>query len=39
MHTSVDRMEQDPFEVLKNGDTVRVDGTSGLVEIPEGSEL
>jgi predicted aconitase with swiveling domain len=35
----VDRMEQDPFEVLKNGDTVRVDGTSGLVGIPEGSEL
>ncbi len=35
----VDRMEQDPFKVLKNGDTVRVDGTSGLVEIPEGSEL
>ncbi|AFV24455.1 hypothetical protein Mpsy_2251 [Methanolobus psychrophilus R15] len=35
----VDRMERDPFEVLKNGDTVRVDGTSGSVEIPEGSEL
>jgi predicted aconitase with swiveling domain len=35
----VDRMERDPFEVLKNGDTIRVDGTSGLVEIPEGSEL
>ncbi|WP_292463315.1 DUF126 domain-containing protein [Methanolobus sp.] len=35
----VDRMEQDPFKVLKNGDIARVDGTSGLVEIPEGSEL
>jgi hypothetical protein len=35
----VDRMERNPFEVLKNGDTVRVDGTSGSVEIPEGSEL
>jgi predicted aconitase with swiveling domain len=35
----VDRMERNPFEVLKNGDTVRVDGTSGSVEIPEGSKL
>ncbi|MDK2833565.1 MAG: mevalonate 5-phosphate dehydratase small subunit [Methanolobus sp.] len=28
----VDRMEQDPFKFLKDGDTVRVDGTSGVVE-------
>ncbi|MCQ6962720.1 hypothetical protein PV02_06295 [Methanolobus chelungpuianus] len=31
----VDRMEQDPFKLLKNGDTVRVDGTNGVVETIE----
>jgi len=31
----VDRMEQDPFKFLKNGDTVRVDGTNGVVETIE----
>jgi predicted aconitase with swiveling domain len=28
----VDKMEQDPFSILKNGDMVRVDGTEGFVE-------
>ncbi len=32
----VDRMERDPFDLLKNGDIVRVDGTAGEVEISEG---
>ncbi|MDN5309481.1 MAG: mevalonate 5-phosphate dehydratase small subunit [Methanolobus sp.] len=31
----VDRMEQDPFKFLKNGDTVRIDGTNGVVETIE----
>lgn len=33
----VDRMEQDPFKLFKNGDTVRVDGTAGVVETIEGA--
>ncbi|WP_406656514.1 DUF126 domain-containing protein [Methanolobus sp. ZRKC2] len=28
----VDKMERDPFEILKNGDHVKVDSTSGFVE-------
>lgn len=28
----VDKMEKDPFEVLKNGDHVKVDAASGFVE-------
>lgn len=33
----VDRMEQDPFKLFKKGDTVRVDGTVGVVETIEGA--
>lgn len=29
----VDKMEKDPFEVLENGDIVRVDGSIGIVKI------
>lgn len=29
----VDRLEQDPIEVIKTGDWVRVDGNKGIVEI------
>lgn len=28
----VDKMERNPFEILKNGDHVKVDGSSGSVE-------
>ncbi|MDW7731155.1 MAG: DUF126 domain-containing protein [Methanolobus sp.] len=28
----VDKMEKDPYEILKNGDYVKVDGTFGFVE-------
>ncbi|TGC10911.1 DUF126 domain-containing protein [Methanolobus halotolerans] len=28
----VDKMEKDPFDILKNGDHVKVDGSTGCVE-------
>ncbi|WP_424357264.1 DUF126 domain-containing protein [Methanocella sp. MCL-LM] len=30
----VDRLEQNPVETLKDGDTVTVDGTAGTIELP-----
>ena len=32
---TVDKLERDPFEVIKTGDYLRVDGTEGFVEIVE----
>jgi len=29
----VDKMEKDPYDILKDGDDVTVDGTGGLIEI------
>ncbi|MEA1984953.1 MAG: DUF126 domain-containing protein [Euryarchaeota archaeon] len=34
----VDELEIDPFEVLHNGDLVRVDGTAGTVEVLDPSD-
>ncbi|WYM89165.1 DUF126 domain-containing protein [Methanolobus sp. ZRKC3] len=31
----VDKMESDPFDILKDGDRVMVDGTEGFVEITD----
>jgi len=32
---TVDHPEQDPFELIKTGDYVKVDATRGIIEIPE----
>jgi len=32
---TVDRPDQDPFELIKTGDYVKVDATRGIIEIPE----
>lgn len=29
----VDRLEEDPFEIIENGDYVKVDATNGIVEV------
>lgn len=34
----VDKLEKNPYEILKDGDFVRVDGTKGYVEIPDRKE-
>ncbi len=31
----VDRLEKDPYKILKDGDIVRVDGTHGSIEIED----
>ncbi|WP_048206048.1 DUF126 domain-containing protein [Methanococcoides methylutens] len=31
----VDRLEEDPYEVLSDGDHVKVDSSNGYIEIPE----
>jgi len=30
---TIDKLERDPFEVIKNGDRVKVDATAGIVEV------